>query len=79
MHGSIENIIDFPVNALSTAKTTARIEDDPYYRFIRNVLHTADTYGFELPVTIDSAAEHVYQKTRYKSQLAKMFAQAEQD
>ena len=72
-------VIDFPVKALSATPPDELLEDDPYYRFIRNVLHTADAYGFELPFSIESAAEHVYQQTREKSQLAKMLAQAEED
>ena len=72
-------VIDFPVRAPATNTSDVSLEDDPYFRFIRNVLHTADTYGFELPFSIDSAAEHVYQQTRDKSQLAKMLAQAEDD
>lgn len=72
-------VIDFPVRAQSANTQDVTLEDDPYFRFIRHVLHTADTYGFELPFSIDSAAEHVYQQTREKSQLAKMLAQVEDD
>ena len=72
-------VIDFPVKAHAATTTDIPLEDDPYYRFIRNVLHTADAYGFELPFSIESAAEHVYQQTREKSQLAKMLAQVDED
>ena len=68
------DVIDFPVKTKPVTDSNSAVEDDPYYRFIKNVLHTADTYGFELPFSVDSAAEHVYQQTRHKSQLAKMFA-----
>ncbi len=72
-------VIDFPIKHAVENTATGCLEDDPYYRFIRNVLNTADSYGFELPFTIESAAKHVYNKTRHKSQLAKMFAEAEDD
>ena len=70
-------VIDFPTKKIVSDNDSACLEDDPYYRFIRNVLYTADSYGFELPFTIESAAEHVYNKTRHKSQLAKMLAETE--
>ena len=72
-------VIDFPGKCVVSTKQRREIEDDPYFRFIQNVLYTADSYGFELPFSIDSAAEHVYQKTRHKSQLARMFAEAEDE
>ena len=72
-------VIDFPVRAQTATTADVPFEDDPYFRFIHNVLHTANAYGFELPFSIDSAAEHVYQQTREKSQLAKMLAQVDED
>ncbi len=65
-------IIDFPVREDAQKDKSVELENDPYYRFIRNVLSTADSCGFELPVTVDSAAEYVYHKTHGTSQLAKM-------
>jgi hypothetical protein len=67
-------VIDFPVSAARHANKPhiAAAEDDPYYRFIRNVLMTADACGFTLPFTIESAAEHVYQKTQDTSELARL-------
>jgi len=66
-------VINFPVRKDDTQEEQAgKIENDPYYLFIRNVLNTADSCGFELPFTVESAAEHVYYKTRETSQLAKM-------
>jgi hypothetical protein len=70
-------VIDFPKNRSVIDTPPDNLENDPYFRFIRNVLHTADSYGFELPFTIESAAEHVYHKTRHKSQLARMLAETE--
>ena len=66
------NIIDFPACDDVQEVQAEVLENDPYYLFIRNVLATADSCGFELPFTVDSAAEHVYRKTRETSQLAKM-------
>jgi len=66
-------VIDFPVHKDVQEDQSVILENDPYYQFIRNVLTTADSCGFELPFTVDSAAEHVYRKTRDTSQLAKMF------
>ena len=66
-------IIKFPGKHVIQSKNTEQnLENDPYYRFIRNVLSTADSCGFRLPFTVDSAAEHVYQKTKHRSQLARM-------
>jgi len=66
-------IIDFPVRKEDVqGKTEGNFENDPYYLFIRSVLSTADSCGFDLPFTVESAAEHVYHKTRETSQLAKM-------
>lgn len=64
-------IIRFPVEQTRPPQQ-ANIEDDPYYRFISNVLSTADHYGIKLPFTIESAARHVYEKTKETSQLAKL-------
>ena len=72
-------VVDFPVKSRTTNSPGGPLEDDPYFRFIRNVLLTADAYGLEMPFSVESAAEHVYQQTRHKSQLAKMFAQAEEE
>ncbi len=65
-------VIDFPVRDDAQAVQADILENDPYYLFIRNVLTTADSCGFELPFTVDSAAEHVYHKTKETSQLAKL-------
>jgi hypothetical protein len=67
------DVIDFPVPIQKCMRDecSAR-EHDPYYRFIRNVLVTADACGFELPFTIESATEHVYLKTRETSELARL-------
>lgn len=67
-------VVDFPapVTKHVSKSKTAELENDPYYRFIRNVLLTADACGFALPFTIESAAEHVYQKTRDTSELARL-------
>ena len=66
-------VIDFPVRAQKQIPSTnTSQEDDPYYRFIRNVLMTANACGFELPFTVESAAEHVYLKTRESSELARL-------
>ncbi|VAW92677.1 hypothetical protein MNBD_GAMMA21-562 [hydrothermal vent metagenome] len=65
-------VIDFPVHNAVQEDKSAILENDPYFLFIRNVLTTADSCGFELPYTIDSAAELVYRRTRKTSQLAKM-------
>jgi len=51
---------------------SVNIEHDPYYLFLHNVLTTADSCGFELPVTVEIATELVYRRTRKTSQLAKM-------
>jgi len=59
-------VVEFP------KQEEIKLEQDPYYRFIHNVLTTADSCGFELPFTIDSAAEHVYKSTKDTSQLAKL-------
>jgi len=65
-------VIDFPMREDVQNNQSDVLENDPYYLFIRNVLTAADSCGFELPFTVDSAAEHVYHKTRETSQLAKM-------
>jgi len=65
-------VIDFPLRKDVHEDQSIVLENDPYYRFIRNVLTTADSCGFALPFTVDSAAEHVYHKTRKTSQLAKL-------
>ena len=65
-------IIQFPDLKKKDLLKTADAKNDPYYLFLKNVLTTADSCGFKLPFTIDSAVEHVYKKTRHKSQLAKM-------
>ena len=70
-------VIDFPGGTVTSTEQThaskrKSLEQDPYYLFIHSVLSTADSCGFKLPFTLDSAAEHVYQKTRHTSQLAKL-------
>ncbi len=65
-------VIDFPVRDDAQTVQADILENDPYYLFIRNVLTTADSCGFELPFTVESAAEHVYRKTKETSQLAKL-------
>jgi hypothetical protein len=75
-------VIDFAVEVLARKKQSEKpatvksesqcMDQDPYYLFICNVLNTADSCGFELPFTLDSAAKHVYEKTRHTSQLAKL-------
>lgn len=72
-------VIDFPGEIATSAnqpysstQTQEVLEQDPYYLFIHRVLTTADSCGFELPFTLDSAAEYVYKKTRHTSQLAKL-------
>jgi len=67
-------VVDFPVCAVRQLNkpNIAVVEDDPYYRFIRNVLMTADACGFVLPFSIESAVQHVYQKTRDTSELARL-------
>jgi hypothetical protein len=66
-------VVAFPVLATGQcSKSTAPLQNDPYYRFIRNVLVTANACGFTLPLTIESAAEHVYLKTRDSSELARL-------
>ena len=72
-------VIDFPgpVATNNRQPNTSNTKDqnfkqDPYYLFIHSVLTTADSCGFKLPFSLDSAVEHVYKKTRHTSQLAKM-------
>jgi len=65
-------VIDFPVHVDAQARQSKILENDPYYLFIHSMLTTADSCGFELPSTVDSAAELVYRRTRKTSQLAKM-------
>jgi len=65
-------IIPFPDKSKNDSIKATDIKKDPYYLFLKSVLTTADSCGFKLPFTIDSAAEHVYKKTIHKSQLAKM-------
>lgn len=70
-------VIDFPgrisiSNDQTSISKQEALEQDPYYLFIHKVLTTADSCGFKLPFTLDSAAKHVYQKTRHTSQLAKL-------
>lgn len=67
------DVIELPVKPRQRAtEPQAVLESDPYYRFIRNVLITANSCGFELPFTIESATEHVYLKTRESSELARL-------
>jgi hypothetical protein len=72
-------VIDFPAGLVTadhpphqSKQKQEALEQDPYYLFIHSVLSTADSCGFQLPFTLDSAAEHVYKKTRHTSQLAKL-------
>lgn len=65
-------IIPFPDRSKDNSIKATDIKKDPYYLFLKSVLTTADSCGFKLPFTIDSAVAHVYKKTRHKSQLAKM-------
>jgi len=75
-------VIDFPVeqpvrnkqahDQETKNKGARHLDQDPYYLFICNVLNAAESCGFELPFTLDSAAKHVYEKTRHTSQLAKL-------
>jgi hypothetical protein len=66
-------VIDFPVpEQRQRSKSSLTLQNDPYYRFIRSVLVTADACGFEMPFTIESAAEHVYLKTQDSSELARL-------
>ena len=66
-------VIDFPVQKQrQCSKSSLTLQNDPYYRFIRTVLLTADACGFEMPFTVESAAEHVYLKTRDSSELARL-------
>ena len=66
-------VLDFPIKEKNEKSLTEiEIKNDPYYQFIRNVLTTADSCGFGLPFTVESAAEHVYHRTRKTSQLARM-------
>ncbi|MGD8927141.1 MAG: hypothetical protein PVG20_09830, partial [Thioalkalispiraceae bacterium] len=58
-------------------KRNAALEQDPYYLFICNVLDAADSCGFKLPFTLDSAAKHVYERTRHTSQLARLLEKQE--
>lgn len=71
MGDNMGDVIELPIKTRLHADQP-NFENDPYYRFIRNVLLTADACGFELPFTIESAAEHVYLKTREQSELARM-------
>ncbi len=66
------DVIDFPVRKSVQEDQPADLANDPYYLFIHSVLTTADSCGFELPFTVDSAAELVYHRTHKTSQLAKM-------
>lgn len=67
------DVVAFPVVASrQCCESTAPLQNDPYYRFIRNVLVTANACGFQMPFTIESAAEHVYLKTRDSSELARL-------
>jgi hypothetical protein len=82
-------VIEFPIRKLeekirndrqSPAQTYSDVIDqDPYYLFICNVLTTASSCGFQLPLTLDSAARHVYEKTRHTSQLAKLLEKYKQE
>ena len=66
-------VVEFPAAELQVTRTAnAALHNDPYYRFIRNVLVTANACGFELPFTIESATEHVYLKTQDSSELARL-------
>jgi hypothetical protein len=66
-------VIDFPVPAEKRMRnTTVTCDDDPYYRFIRNVFVTANACGFELPFTIETATERVYLRTQETSALARL-------
>lgn len=66
-------VIDFPASEQrQRGEPGLTLQNDPYYRFIRSVLVTADACGFDLPFTIESAAEHVYLKTRDSSELARL-------
>ena len=67
------DVIDLPVRPQQRVReASVELENDPYYRFIRNVLITADACGFELPFSIESATQHVYLKTRDNSELARL-------
>jgi len=67
------DVIELPVRPRQHSnEVNADLKNDPYYRFIRNVLTTADACGFELPFTIESATEHVYLKTKDSSELARL-------
>lgn len=70
------NVVDFPMKAVEeeACQANTALREDPYYRFIRSVLQTADACGFGLPFTVDSAAEHVYHKTRDSSELARLLS-----
>jgi len=70
-------VIDFPGSTVTTGEQSytlkqETLKQDPYYLFIHQVLTTADSCGFQLPFTLDSAAEYVYEKTRHTSQLARL-------
>jgi hypothetical protein len=66
-------VIDFAaMTDRRSNKPDAALHHDPYFRFIRSVLQTADACGFLMPFTIESAAEHVYYKTRHTSEVAKL-------
>jgi hypothetical protein len=70
------DVIDFPIRVKSrVAASQTTWDHDPYYRFIREVLLTADACGFSLPVSIESAIQTVYLKTRNTSQLARLLTQ----
>jgi len=55
----VAEISQFPALCQNHNESPDGLEHDPYYQFNRNVLTTADTCGCSLPLTIDSAAEHV--------------------
>ena len=74
-------VIDFPVVDIACKKQENKLsedpETDPYFLFICNVLNAADSCGFKLPFSLDSAARHVYERTRHTSQLAKLLDKQE--
>jgi len=69
------DVVDFPEQAAQKdQQSDSSLHEDPYYRFIRTVLQTANACGFGLPFTVESATEHVYLKTRESSELARLLS-----
>ena len=70
-------VIEFPSAAKpGDLPAATNLQHDPYYRFIRTVLTTVDACGFAMPLSLESAAERVYRKTRDSSQLARLLRDA---